>query len=390
MKAYSTRVGSGPYPDRADRRDRGRHRRAGPRGRHHDRAASPGRLVRRGSAALRRRGQQRQLDHAQQARHPVRPGRDLPVRGLRDRRPAGRGVAVERRAARRRASRSTSASRAGASRSTRRARWPTCPRTRAATSAPWSRPPACRSSSSRSGPERTQTIERAFRPMRRPAALAPSRGDRGRAWREPRAHADPDPDRRERRPRARPGLEAGRRAGGQRGLRGAGHAAIGREPRVTCLPGVDPLEPAEPSSQAARRGRSSSSSSGRRRRWWRASPTRCTAAGIAVFGPTRAAARIETSKSFCHDVAEAAGVPMARAGDRSRRTARGGPRLRGRAGRPGRRRGREGRRARRGQGRHGLRHAGRGRGRPAGHHRRWPMAARLRWSSSRSACSGSR
>ena len=37
------------------------------------------------------------------------------------------------------------------------------------------------------------------------------------------------------------------------------------------------------------------------------------AAGVAVFGPTRAAARIETSKAFCHDVAEAAGVRMARA-----------------------------------------------------------------------------
>ncbi len=40
----------------------------------------------------------------------------------------------------------------------------------------------------------------------------------------------------------------------------------------------------------------------------------CTAAGIAVFGPSRAAARIETSKAFCHDVAEAAGVRMAALG----------------------------------------------------------------------------
>ena len=37
------------------------------------------------------------------------------------------------------------------------------------------------------------------------------------------------------------------------------------------------------------------------------------AAGIAVFGPHRAAARMETSKAFCHDVAEAAGVRVARA-----------------------------------------------------------------------------
>jgi len=43
------------------------------------------------------------------------------------------------------------------------------------------------------------------------------------------------------------------------------------------------------------------------------------AAGVAVFGPSRAAARVETSKAFCHEIAEAAGVPMARA-----RTFRGG------------------------------------------------------------------
>jgi phosphoribosylamine--glycine ligase len=37
------------------------------------------------------------------------------------------------------------------------------------------------------------------------------------------------------------------------------------------------------------------------------------AAGIAVFGPTAAAASIESSKAFCHDIAAAAGVRMARA-----------------------------------------------------------------------------
>jgi phosphoribosylamine--glycine ligase len=37
------------------------------------------------------------------------------------------------------------------------------------------------------------------------------------------------------------------------------------------------------------------------------------AAGIATFGPSKAAARIETSKAFCHAVAEAAAVPMAKA-----------------------------------------------------------------------------
>jgi phosphoribosylamine--glycine ligase len=35
--------------------------------------------------------------------------------------------------------------------------------------------------------------------------------------------------------------------------------------------------------------------------------------GIPVFGPTAAAAMIESSKAFCHDVAVSAGVPMARA-----------------------------------------------------------------------------
>jgi len=34
--------------------------------------------------------------------------------------------------------------------------------------------------------------------------------------------------------------------------------------------------------------------------------------GIPVFGPTAAAARIESSKAFCHEIAEAAGIPMAR------------------------------------------------------------------------------
>jgi phosphoribosylamine--glycine ligase len=38
------------------------------------------------------------------------------------------------------------------------------------------------------------------------------------------------------------------------------------------------------------------------------------AAGIPVFGASRAAARIESSKAFCHEIAAAAGVPMARSG----------------------------------------------------------------------------
>ncbi len=36
------------------------------------------------------------------------------------------------------------------------------------------------------------------------------------------------------------------------------------------------------------------------------------AAGIPVFGPGAAAARVESSKAFCHEIAAAAGIPMAR------------------------------------------------------------------------------
>ena len=151
MKAYSTRVGSGPYPTELARRDRRRDRRARPRVRDVDRPAAAGRLVRRGPAALRGRGQQRQLDHAQQARHPVGHRDDPAVRRLRDRRPAGRDAGRRAAPRCRGRRRSTTSSPAGPSRSTTSARWPTCPRTRAATSPPSRSTPACRSSSCRSG-----------------------------------------------------------------------------------------------------------------------------------------------------------------------------------------------------------------------------------------------
>ena len=41
---------------------------------------------------------------------------------------------------------------------------------------------------------------------------------------------------------------------------------------------------------------------------------RLVEAGLQVFGPTAAAARLESSKSFCRDVAAAAGIPMAEGG----------------------------------------------------------------------------
>ena len=77
--------------------------------------------------------------------------------------------------------------------------------------------------------------------------------------------------------------------------------------------------------------------------------------GIADFGPTAAAARIEASKAFCHEIAEAAGVPMAEAGRSTRPPTRAAYAHELAA--VARRRG-QGRRARGGQGRDGLRNAG--------------------------------
>jgi phosphoribosylamine--glycine ligase len=90
-----------------------------------------------------------------------------------------------------------------------------------------------------------------------------------------------------------------------------GSAAIGAESRVRCLAGVDPQVPAavvaaarEMSAELVVIGPEAPLAAG--------VADALGEAGIAVFGPTRAAARIETSKAFCHDVAAAAGVRMAR------------------------------------------------------------------------------
>ena len=91
-----------------------------------------------------------------------------------------------------------------------------------------------------------------------------------------------------------------------------GSAAIGSEPGVRCLPSVDPLDPVAVVA-AARSTEAELVVIG---------PEAPLAAGVVdalrndevrVFGPTVAAARIETSKAFCHEVAAAAGVRMARA-----------------------------------------------------------------------------
>ncbi len=165
-----------------------------------------------------------------------------------------------------------------------------------------------------------------------------------------------------------------------------------REPRVRCA-AVDPLDP--PAVVAlARRSRPSWSSSGPRRRSRPASSDALTDGRDRRSSDRRAAAaRIESRKAFCREVADAAGVPMAR----GRAFARDGPvvgaglRDGHRAGRGG---GRQGRRARGRQGRHGLRDARRGGRRDrrtAGRDRRRGAPARAaRRASSRSATDGTR
>jgi phosphoribosylamine--glycine ligase len=91
-----------------------------------------------------------------------------------------------------------------------------------------------------------------------------------------------------------------------------GSAAIGAEYHVRCLPEVDPLE-GEAVVRAARAIAAELVVVGPEAPLAAGVVNALVEAGIRVFGPTRDAARIETSKAFCHDVAEAAGVRMARA-----------------------------------------------------------------------------
>ena len=101
--------------------------------------------------------------------------------------------------------------------------------------------------------------------------------------------------------------------GGNEVIVAPGSAAIAREPRVRCVAGVDPLDPTAVVDVARREavelvviGPEAVLAAG--------VSDSIREAGIAVFGPSRAAARIESSKAFCHEIAAAAGVPMARAG----------------------------------------------------------------------------
>ena len=93
-----------------------------------------------------------------------------------------------------------------------------------------------------------------------------------------------------------------------------GSDAIGDEPKVRCFPNVSALDPGAVVDLATREnvdlvvaGPEAVLAAG--------VADALTDAGVPTFGPTRAAARIEWSKAFCREVAEAAGVRMARGRD---------------------------------------------------------------------------
>jgi phosphoribosylamine--glycine ligase len=101
--------------------------------------------------------------------------------------------------------------------------------------------------------------------------------------------------------------------GGNEVIVAPGSEAIADEPRVRRLAGVDPLDPAAVVG-AARQESVELVVIGPEAPLAAGVADALRAAGFAVFGPSAAAARIESSKVFCHEVADAAGVRMARAG----------------------------------------------------------------------------
>jgi len=89
-----------------------------------------------------------------------------------------------------------------------------------------------------------------------------------------------------------------------------GSAGIGLEPRVRCLPGVDPLD-ARGLVEVARAHAVELVVIGPEAPLAAGIADELRAAGVAVFGPSARATRIESSKAFCREVARSAGVPMA-------------------------------------------------------------------------------
>ena len=96
------------------------------------------------------------------------------------------------------------------------------------------------------------------------------------------------------------------------GIVAPGSAAIDAESRVRALAGVDPLD-AVALVEAAKTFAAELVVIGPEAPLAAGVADALREAGFAVFGPARAAARIESSKAFCHEVAEAAGVRMAAA-----------------------------------------------------------------------------
>lgn len=92
-----------------------------------------------------------------------------------------------------------------------------------------------------------------------------------------------------------------------------GSAAMENEARVRALRGVDPLDGGSVLA-AARQVAAELVVIGPEAPLAAGVADDLRLAGIRVFGPSRAAARIESSKAFCHDVALAAGVRMPRFG----------------------------------------------------------------------------
>ncbi len=92
-----------------------------------------------------------------------------------------------------------------------------------------------------------------------------------------------------------------------------GSPGIADEPRVRRLADVDPLDPTSVVA-AAQRSAAELVVIGPEAPLAAGVADALEAAGVPVFGPSAGAARIEASKAFCHEIALAAGVPMARAG----------------------------------------------------------------------------
>ncbi|HKG56191.1 MAG TPA: phosphoribosylamine--glycine ligase, partial [Candidatus Limnocylindrales bacterium] len=90
-----------------------------------------------------------------------------------------------------------------------------------------------------------------------------------------------------------------------------GSAGIALEPRVSCRPNVDPLDAASVVA-VARAEAVELAIIGPEAPLAAGVADELRRAGVATFGPSAGAARIESSKAFCRDVAGAAGVAMAR------------------------------------------------------------------------------